>query len=505
LFLFQVLLSALQLLQTLASCGLLLYGLNCYVLIFLHRRACRRMRAQDEAVDQAWQSSCPQYPRVTVQLPVYNERYVIQRLVEATARLQYPREQLEIHILDDSTDATTAIATRLVKHYRQEGFHIAVRHRHQRHGYKAGALAEGLADATGEFIAIFDADFVPEPDFLLRTLPFLQEPTVAMVQTRWGHINQDYSVLTLTQAMGLDGHFGVEQPARCWAGLCLSFNGSGGLWRRQAIDDAGGWQADTLTEDLDLSYRAQLRGWRLKFVPHVVCPAELPIQMWGVKSQQYRWAKGSVQTAKKLIPRMIRADLPLFTKCQALYHLNNWLVHPLMLCLLLASPAPLQAEVSPALQPYGLTIIGIVLALCGPACLYMYAQYNLYKDWLRRLWAFPFLLVFGTGLALNNTRAMLEGLCNVRSPFVRTPKFRIEHASDTWLGKRYRSAFPWLSLGEILLAAYSGYRLYLSSQQGTLRMHWFLLLYTVGFAMVAGLSLQEFLQQYCHNRRPRKR
>jgi hypothetical protein len=176
-----------------------------------------------------------------------------------------------------------------------------------------------------------------------------------------------------------------------------------------------------------------------------------------------------------------------------------------MLCLLLASPAPLQAEVSPALQPYGLTIIGIVLALCGPACLYMYAQYNLYKDWLRRLWAFPFLLVFGTGLALNNTRAMLEGLCNVRSPFVRTPKFRIEHASDTWLGKRYRSAFPWLSLGEILLAAYSGYRLYLSSQQGTLRMHWFLLLYTVGFAMVAGLSLQEFLQQYCHNRRPRKR
>src|SRR5207248_83161 len=197
----------------------------------------------------------------------------------------------------------------------------------------------------------------------------------------------------------------------------------------------------------------------------------------------------------RLIPRMRRADLSRFTKCQASYPLNHWLVPPLMLCLLFASPAPLQAEVSPALQPYGLTIIGLVLALCGPACLYMYAQYYLYKDWLRRLWAFPFLLVFGTGLALNNTRAMLEGLLNVRSPFVRTPKFRIEHASDTWLGKRYRSAFPWLSLGEILLAAYSGYRLYLSSQQGTLRMHWFLFLYTVGFAMVAGLSLQEFLRK----------
>jgi cellulose synthase/poly-beta-1,6-N-acetylglucosamine synthase-like glycosyltransferase len=463
------------------------------------------MYAHDEAVEHAWQASRPQYPRVTVQLPVYNERYVIQRLVEATTRLQYPREALEIHILDDSTDATTAIATRLVERYRQQGFHIALRHRHQRHGYKAGALAEGLADATGEFIAIFDADFVPEPDFLLRTLPFLQDPTVAMVQTRWGHINRDYSMLTRAQSLILDSHFGVEQPARCWAGLCLSFNGSGGLWRRQAIDDAGGWQADTLTEDFDLSYRAQLRGWRLKFVPHVVCPAELPIQMWGVKSQQQRWAKGAMQTAKKLLARVLRANLPLFTKCQAVYHLTNWLVHPLMLCTLLASPAPLQAEMSTSLPQYGLTTLGLVLALGGSASLSIYAQYSLYKDWLQRLWSFPFLLVFGTGMALNSTKAILEGLCNVRSPFVRTPKFRIEHAADTWLGKRYRSAFPWGSLGEILLAVYSGYRFYLASQQGMLHLPWFLLVYTVGFATVAGLSVQEFLQQYCHSRRQRKR
>jgi cellulose synthase/poly-beta-1,6-N-acetylglucosamine synthase-like glycosyltransferase len=499
-----VLLAVLPLLQTLAACGLLLYGLNCYILLFLHRRACRRMRAHDEAVEQAWQASHPSYPRVTVQLPVYNERYVIQRLVEATVRLQYPREQLEIHILDDSTDATTAIAARLVEHYGQEGFHIALRHRQHRHGYKAGALAEGLADATGEFIAIFDADFVPEPDFLLRTLPFMCDPTVAMVQARWGYINRDYSVLTLAQSLGLDGHFGVEQPARCWSGLCLSFHGSGGLWRRKAIDDAGGWQADTLTEDLDLSYRAQLRGWRLKFVPHVVCPSELPIQMLGVKSQQHRWAKGSVQTAKKLLPRVLRADMPPFTKWQAVYHLTNYLVHPFMLCTLLAWPAHLQAAVSTSLLQYGLITLSVVLALCGPVSLYMYAQYYLYKDWLRRLWCFPFLLVLGTGMALNNTRAILEALCNMRSPFVRTPKFRVERAADTWIGKRYRSAFPWLSLGEILLAAYSGYRLYFSYKQGTLHLQWFLLLYTVGFATVAGLSVQEFLRQYCHTRQQRR-
>lgn len=488
-----VLLHGLLLLHALASCGLFLYGLNCYVLLVLHGRAWRTMRQPETAGAPAWQASAPAPPRVTVQLPLYNERYVIERLVAAVMRLRYPRAQLEIQLLDDSTDETTAIAERLVEHYRRCGVNIALQHRSHRHGYKAGALAEGLTRATGAFIAIFDADFVPAPDFLLRTLPFFHDPAVAMVQTRWGHLNRDYSRLTRAQAFGIDGHFGVEQTARCAAGLFLNFNGSGGVWRRHAIEDAGGWQADTLTEDLDLSYRAQLRGWRLQVVPHVVCPAELPVQMSGVKSQQHRWAKGSIQTAKKLLPRLLRADVPRFTKYQAVLHLTNYLVHPLMLCTALTTPwlLALPSVVPPV---SGLTTVGILGATVGPASMYLYAQRHLYRDWPQRLRSFPYLFLFGTGIALSNTMAILEALCNKQGPFVRTPKFRIEHPSDTWVGKRDRVPFPWLSLGEIGLAVYSSYGTYLAVHQRAYLCLPFLLLYMLGFAAVAGLSLAEYFQ-----------
>jgi cellulose synthase/poly-beta-1,6-N-acetylglucosamine synthase-like glycosyltransferase len=487
-------LHGLLLLHGLAVCGLFLYGMNCYVLLFLHRRAWPQVRQHETAVQQAWQASPPPYPRVTVQLPIYNERYVIQRLVEAVVRLRYPRAQLEIQILDDSTDETTAMAMRLVERYHPLGFDITVQHRSHRHGYKAGALAEGLTRATGEFIAIFDADFVPTPDFLLRTLPFFQDPAIAMVQTRWGHLNRAYSRLTRAQAFGIDGHFGVEQTARCVAGLFMNFNGSGGIWRRQAIADAGGWQADTLTEDLDLSYRAQLRGWRLHFAPHVVCPAELPVQMSGVKSQQHRWAKGSIQTAKKLLPRVVRADLPSFTKGQAVLHLTNYLVHPLILWTALMMPWLLHVEPGVWRPTQLLTTVGSLCATLGPASLYLYAQRHLYPDWLHRLRSFPYLLIFGTGIALSNTKAILEALCNVQGTFVRTPKFRIEHPSDTWLGKRYRAAFPWLSLVELGLAVYSGNGMYRAVHQGAYLLLPFLLLCTLGFAAVAGLSLYEAFQ-----------
>ena len=315
----------------------------------------------------------------------------------------------------------------LWERYRQHGFAMALHHRVHRSGYKAGALAEGLAHATGEFIAIFDADFVPPPDFLQRTLPFFQDPAVAMVQTRWGHLNQNYSLLTLAQAFGLDGHFWVEQTARCWSGLFMNFNGSGGIWRRQAIDDAGGWQADTLTEDLDLSYRAQLRGWRMKCVLHAVCPAELPVQMSGVKSQQHRWAKGSVQTALKLIPRVLRADLPLFVKAQAVVHLTNYLVHPLLLCTALTLPALLHGAAFAAPQDYELTTVGGIMLTTPWArqsiCVYpILSPSGLAPTPV----VFPLLPVFGIGIALSNTKAILEALCNVRSAFVRTPKFGIE-------------------------------------------------------------------------------
>ena len=489
------------LLHSVAACGLFLYGINCYVMLFLHHRVWLQVRQHHAAVQRAWQASPSPYPRVTVQLPVYNERYVIQRLVEAVARLCYPRAQLEIQILDDSTDETTTMVMALIESYRHWGFDITVQHRPHRQGYKAGALAEGLTRATGEFIAIFDADFVPAPDFLLRTIPFFQDPSLAMVQTRWGHLNRPYSRLTLAQSFGIDGHFWIEQTARCGAGLFMNFNGSGGIWRRQAIEDAGGWQTDTLTEDLDLSYRAQLRGWRMQFVPEVVCPAELPVQMSGVKSQQHRWAKGSIQTARKLLPRVWQADLPRFTKYQAVVHLTNYLVHPLMLWTALLTPLLLHDAPDVVRHTSLPATVGILCATVGPASLYLYAQCQLYPDWLHRLRSFPYLLLFGTGIALSNTKAILEAFGTVGGVFVRTPKFCIEHPSDTWVGKHDRTAFSWLSLGELGLAVYSGYGTYLAVQQGVYLLLPFLLLYTLGFATVAGLSLSERFQA-AHPHRP---
>jgi cellulose synthase/poly-beta-1,6-N-acetylglucosamine synthase-like glycosyltransferase len=496
-----MLLRLLLLVHGFAAFFLLLYGVNCYIMLVLHRRARERMLRHDEACWKTQSAVDRQLPHITVQLPIYNERYVIQRLIEAIVRLQYPRDRLEIQILDDSTDGTTAIGARLVESYRQQGFDITLCHRQHRFGFKAGALQEGLAVAKGEFIAIFDADFVPEPDFLRRTLPFFQDPAVAMVQSRWGHINRDYSVLTLAQSFGIDGHFWVEQTARCWSGLFMNFNGSGGIWRRTAIDDAGGWQTDTLTEDLDLSYRARLRGWRLKFLPQVICPAEIPVQMSSLKNQQHRWAKGSIQTVKKLIPDVLRADLSVFTKYQAICHLTNYLVHPFMLLTALTFPLLCRFDVDFSGREYLPGIVGSLFATFGPSSMYLYAQSQLYPDWKRRLPYFPFLLIFGTGIALNNTKAIWEALINVSSPFVRTPKFHIEGPSDTWVGKRYRVAFPWLSLGEAGLAFYCAYGVFLSLRQGLYAVSPFLLLYMLGFASVALVSFWEVWRKRQFRRR----
>lgn len=473
---------------------LFLYGINCYVMIYLQRRRRDRMLQHDAEVWKAWQPTIEQLPRVTVQLPIYNERYVIQRLIEAVIRLDYPRDRLEIQVLDDSTDETTTIARPLIDRYRQAGFDITLLHRVKRTGYKAGALKEGLEVARGEFIAIFDADFIPDPDFLTKTLPFFHDPAMAMVQVRWGHINRDYSLLTVAQSFGIDGHFWVEQAARCWSGLFMNFNGTAGIWRRQAIDDAGGWHADTLTEDLDLSYRAQLKGWRMKFLPQVVCPAEVPVQMAAVKSQQHRWAKGSIQTAMKLIPQILRADIPLFKKYQGIFHLTNYLVHPLMLLVAMSSPLLLWFEGFFSVREHLFAAAALFsVATFGPSSMYLYAQRHLYPDWKRRLRYFPSLLIFGTGIALNNTKAILEALLNVDGAFVRTPKFRIEKRSDTWVDKRYHPPIPWLSFLEALLALYCVYGVVLFLQRGRI-VDPFLFLYTVGFASVASLSLWETLR-----------
>ena len=475
---------------------LFLYGMNCYVMILLHRRHRTTMLRRDEAVWAAWQANDRQLPTVTVQLPIFNERYVVQRLIEAVVRLRYPMDKLQIQVLDDSTDETTAIAAALVERYRREGFHIALVHRSNRVGYKAGALKEGLLSARGEFVAIFDADFIPCPDFLAKTVPFFQDPAIAMVQVRWGHINRDYSLLTRAQSFGIDGHFWVEQAARCWSGLFLNFNGTAGIWRRRAIDDAGGWQADTLTEDLDLSYRAQLRGWRLKFLPQVVCPAELPVQISAYRSQQHRWAKGSIQTAKKLLPRILRADLPLFTKYQAIFHLTNYMVHPFMLIAAAASPILLRVEgFFSSVDHLFLGAAFFSIAFFGPSSLFLYPQPHLYPDWKRRLVYFPSLMIFGTGIALNNTKAILEALLNVNGAFVRTPKFRIETLTDTWVGKRYQAHFSWLSILETLLALYCACGLLLFSARGRYSVNPFLILYALGFSAVAFRSIWESLRR----------
>jgi cellulose synthase/poly-beta-1,6-N-acetylglucosamine synthase-like glycosyltransferase len=485
--------AVLWLLHTVATTYMVLYCLNCYLLIFLYRRYRKRMLRHDSVVSQAWQPLPQALPRISVQLPLYNERYVVERLLHAVARLHYPRQLLQIQVLDDSTDETTALAARLVARYRRQGLDITLVHRQDRQGYKAGALQAGLAQASGEFIAIFDADFVPEPDFLQRTLPFFADPGIAVVQTRWGHINQDYSPLTAAYAMGLDGHFGVEQAARCWAGLFMNFNGTGGLWRRCAIDDAGGWQADTLTEDLDLSYRAQLRGWSMKFLPQVVCPGEIPVQMSAIKSQQQRWAKGAAQTAKKLLPRFLQAPLPLLTKAHGFFHLTTCFIHPIILFVTLISPLPLWFEgfVSHR-EPFFGSLVSS-LAAFGPLSVFLYAQVQLARHWHRRLHLLPVLLSLGVGISLNNTKAVLAGLYKAHGTFVRTPKFGIEHASDTWADKRYRPPFPWVSLGELGLAAYCAYSLWSIWQQQVALVNPYLILYTVGFATVAVLSLWEHL------------
>ncbi|NIO72790.1 MAG: glycosyltransferase, partial [Anaerolineae bacterium] len=319
--------SVFEVLYALCVVLLSLYGFNSLVLTWLY------LRHRHDPIPVP--SPPDEWPHVTVQLPIYNELHTVERLLNAAAGLDYPRDRLEIQVLDDSTDATSRVAARTVALLRRQGIDVIHISRPDRTGFKAGALAAGLAEAKGELIAIFDADFLPPPDFLQRVVPHFADPIVGCVQTRWGHLNRDYSLFTQAQALGVDGHFVVEQTARSRAGLFINFNGTAGIWRRTCIGDAGGWQGDTLTEDLDLSYRAQLRGWQIGYVPDVVVPAELPAQISGFKRQQARWAQGSIQTALKLLGPLLRSDQPWSVKLEGVVHLTGYLVHPLMLLVVL--------------------------------------------------------------------------------------------------------------------------------------------------------------------------
>jgi cellulose synthase/poly-beta-1,6-N-acetylglucosamine synthase-like glycosyltransferase len=412
----QILAASLFSLYTTVCFLLVLYGLYRVWLLLRYLGAMKQPRATPRAPRE--------WPTVTVQLPLYNERWVARRLLQAVARLDYPEHRLQIQVLDDSTDRTVELTRRLCAVLARRGFDVQHLVRHDRRGYKAGALAAGLSRASGDLIAIFDADFVPQRDFLKRMVPWVLRPEVGVAQARWGHLNRDESWFTRLQAILLDGHFVIEQSARSAGGFFLSFNGTGGIWRRQAIEDAGGWSSDTVTEDLDLSFRAQLQGWRVQYVGDVVVPGELPVDANSFRAQQRRWTRGGVQVARKLLPRLLRAPLPGRVKLEATLHLTGYVAFPLLLLLaLLRTPARL---LTPASSLFGLLPGEVELLLLGTIPLlffYTLAQRGaglaLRGAWLNRT---LLAMALGAGLAVSNTRAVLEGLFGRDRTFQRTPK-----------------------------------------------------------------------------------
>ena len=397
-----------------------------------------------------------QLPPVTIQLPLYNERYVVERLIEEVIKIEYPKELLQIQVLDDSTDDTAPFAEALVERYRALGYPIEYHHRAHRHGFKAGALQEGLETATGEFVAIFDADFCPPSDFLARTIHFFADPVVGVVQTRWSYLNRDYNFLTEVEAMLLDGHFILEHGARSRAGYFFNFNGTAGILRKKMIADAGGWQHDTLTEDSDLSYRAQLKGWRFMYLPGLDCPSELPVEMHGFQVQQSRWAKGLTQVAGKLLPRIMRADIPARMKIEAFMHLTPNFSYPLMIVVsALMLPVMIVRFYMGPWQMVFLDLPLIVASFWSISLFYVIAQRELYpQNWKRSVLMLPMLIAVGVGLTIINTRAVLEALFGVRTAFVRTPKFAIGEKQVNLEVKKYRRSSGWLPYAEILVGCY---------------------------------------------------
>ena len=428
------------------------------------------------------------WPKVTVQLPIFNERFVVERLIDAVCALDYPPEQLSIQVLDDSTDETVTLARACVAWQQQKGMNIQYVRRADRSGFKAGALAYGLESAPGEFIAIFDADFVPQPDFLKKVIPHFNAPTIGAIQARWGHLNAHYSVLTRAQALALDGHFAVEQTARSRSGLIFNFNGSGGIWRRACIIDAGGWQADTIAEDLDLSYRAQLKGWQFSYLPDVVAPAEIPPLLTAFKRQQFRWAKGAIQCLRKTAHPLWQTPMSPWRKLQALLHLSAYMVHPLLLgMVLLGLPVILLRD--PGTLPLG----ALGIAGFAPPVLFALSQWAIYPDWRRRFLYFPFLVFLGGGVTLNNTKAIFEAIFDRNATlFLRTPKFHAQSRHDGSLqrGRIYNLPVDWTTWGELALCFYCLVEAAVAVAHAP-GLVIFLVTYACGYAFTAGVGLRQ--------------
>jgi len=406
---------------------LCVYGFHRYQLVHLFYKY-RRNTPKLLACFREW-------PRVTIQLPMFNESKVARRLIDATCRIDYPRDRLEIQVLDDSVDETVDMVRDAVNYWRAEGFNIHHIHRQDRTGFKAGALANGMRTCEGEYILIFDADFIPQPEILKSTIHYFTDPRVGMVQARWEHLNRDQSLLTKTEAILLDGHFVIEHAARNRSGRFMSFNGTAGTWRRNCIDDAGGWQHDTLTEDMDLSYRAQMKGWKFVYLPELTSPAELPPDMEAFKQQQYRWAKGNAQTCRKLLPTILKSNLSKRIKLEAFFHLTGCTAHLciVLLTLMLYPVVFLKVHFfEEGWQRYLFDLTLLLMATFSASTFYVCSQRVLFRTWSDSLKYIPFLMALGIGIALNNARATLSGLFGKAGEFVRTPKFGVTAGNTTW-------------------------------------------------------------------------
>ena len=460
------------------------YGAHRYVLVYLYYKH-KKNRTTEPA------ARFSELPRVTVQLPIFNEQFVVERLLDAICRLNYPLDKLDIQVLDDSTDETVAVARGLVNHYAARGFPVTYHHRSNREGFKAGALAEGLNTAKGEFVAIFDADFVPPEDFLLRTIHHFTEPKIAMVQTRWTHINRSYSFLTEVEAILLDGHFVLEHSGRARSNVFFNFNGTAGVWRRCAIDDAGGWQHDTLTEDTDLSYRAQLKGWKFIYLQDVECPAELPVEMTAFKTQQARWAKGLIQTSKKILPQVLKSDQRFHVKLEAWYHLTANLSYPLMIVLsVLLLPAMIIRFYQGWFQMLYIDLPLFMASTFSISSFYLVSQRELFPGkWYRALLYLPFLMALGIGLTVTNTRAVLEALIGKKSDFARTPKYHVESKKDKVRANNYRRGLGWVPWVELLIGCYFAITVYYAIDNENYITVPFLILFVVGYWYTGLMSL----------------
>jgi cellulose synthase/poly-beta-1,6-N-acetylglucosamine synthase-like glycosyltransferase len=468
------------------------YGLHRYQMVWLYYR-------HKKNADREPPQHFVELPTITVQLPIFNEQFVIDRLIESICQLEYPRDRLQIQMLDDSTDETQTVAREIVERYargevtgRPEPiFYI---HRTNREGYKAGALDAGLKTATGELVAIFDADFTPPADWLLRVVHHFAEPDVGMVQTRWTHLNRDYSFLTQVEAILLDGHFVLEHGARSRAHVFFNFNGTAGMWRRCVIDDAGGWQHDTLTEDTDLSYRAQLKGWRFKYLQDVECPAELPIEMTAFKTQQARWAKGLIQTSKKILPRVFaRKDVPFHTKLEAWYHLTANISYPLMIVLsTLLMPAMIIRFYQGWFQMLLIDVPLFLASTFSVSSFYLASQKEIYpRTWWKTIPYLPFLMALGIGLSVTNTRAVIEALLGVKTSFKRTPKYSVLKRGERSQAAKYRKRLGMVPFVELLIGCYFALTIWYAISNENYFTIPFLVIFVIGYWYTGLMSLLE--------------